>query len=116
MVDPAFSPERALSRLRQLAREERAAVASGNTQALCRAAALLPATMQALEGARFHEDPALAEVIVEIQAAHEAALSYLDAEMTRTAEALRRFASARRAILGYARRPLPSPQRIDNCG
>lgn len=116
MANPTLSPERALKRLRQLAREEQAAVASGNTQALCRTAALLPATMQALKGACLHEDPELAEVITEIQAAHEAALSYLEAEMTRAAEVLQRFASARRAVLGYARCPLSPSPRIDHCG
>lgn len=116
MSNPTLSPERALKRLRQLAREEQAAVATGNTQALCRTAALLPATMQALEGACFHEDPKLAEVIAEIQAAHEAALSYLKAEMTRAGEALRRFASARRAVLSYARHPFSPPPRIDGRG
>jgi hypothetical protein len=116
MTDPTYSPERALKRLQQLAREEQAAVASKNTEALCRAAALLPAATQALVSARFHEDPTLAEVIAEIQAAHKAALSYLDAEMNRTAKALRCFASVRRAILSYARHTLPAPQRIDNCG
>src|SRR5215470_9620607 len=98
MRPDALPPERALIRLRQLAREEQAAVAAGDVEALCRIADLLPALTESLQGAALEDGPLLREAsareaIGEAQVAHAAAEQYLTARMKEVREALKACAS-----------------------
>jgi len=130
MPKEGLSPERALQRLQQLAREERAAVAASDVEALCRIAELLPPTMNALtgiqafrrSGVQEHQmpeylnarTPDLSAVIEEIQAAHAEAEAFLTARMSAIAEQLKQFAAARRMERVYGRRPRPGFSLLNN--
>jgi hypothetical protein len=108
MNAPLLTPERALLRLEQLAREERAAVALEDVEALCRIAELLPSTMQPLLNRPILFSPAQKATIAEIQAAHAEAEAFLTARMKSVSAQLKQCASARRTTRAYA--PSPSPK------
>lgn len=94
--------ERALIRLEQLAKEERAAVRDGDVEALCRISLLLPdATALAVAGS-YGAEARLAERVESIQAAHRAAESFLNMRLAETREALRQLAGGKRTLSGYA--------------
>lgn len=103
MSSETMTPERALLRLQQLAREERQAIAADDVDALCRITELLPSALEALTRGGLKETPALREAIEEIQATHTAAELYLTAHLAAVADALQRCSAARRASGAYAR-------------
>jgi hypothetical protein len=95
--------ERALRRLEQLAREERAAVLAQDVEALCRISALVPdATTDVLKGQYSHNDRFDARVS-EVLAAHSAAETFLNNRLEETRDALRLLSGAQRAATGYGR-------------
>jgi len=105
-VEPGkLTPERALLRLQQLAREEQRAVAVGDVDLLCRIARLLPATMEMIDRSALPGMPDAPAMIAEIQAAHSAAEAFLTGRMKDVAGTLKRYATARRVVSGYAKRP-----------
>lgn len=104
-VSPTFTgltPERALLRLKQLAREERDAVVHGNIEVLCQIADLLPSVMDALTAEMFIAGGEGAALLSEIEASHKAAESYLQAQMRGVTESLRQIACTRRTLRGYS--------------
>jgi hypothetical protein len=95
--------ERALCRLEQLAREERAAVLNGDVDAICRISELLPdATSSALAADHVRTTP-FTERIEAILESHRAAESFLAARLTETRTALRQIGGGQRAMNGYGR-------------
>lgn len=113
---PNPAAERAMVRLRQLAKEERAAVAAGDVEALCRVTALLPAAMAHLERSGPLPVAGLSAAIEEIQASHAAAEAFLVERMQKTRATLRQFASARRVMRGYAPKRARTGRRLDERG
>lgn len=106
MPPEPMSPERALLRVRQLAKEQEAAAAADDPDAVCRAAALLPATMACLSSGQIAAYPGAQADIREARRALESAESYLVGRMAQVSEALKRTASGRRAGSAY-RNPAP---------
>jgi hypothetical protein len=107
MSAPLLTPERALLRLEQLAREERAAVAREDVEALCRIAELLPSAMQPLLEHPLLLSAAQRASIAEIQAAQAEAEAFLTSRMGSVSAQLKRCASVRRTTRAYA--PAPAP-------
>lgn len=97
------SSERALARLRQLAREEALAVDAGDVEGLCRAAALLPFAMQAYADSHPRLDEEARRTIADILQAHDRAREFLEARLDELAFRLQQLASARR--LQHSARP-----------
>lgn len=122
MGEARLPPERALLRLQQLAKEERAAVAAGDVEALCRIAELLPAAMEALSGAQAiptpenqsARTPDLSAVIEEALDAHAAAEAFLTERLKAAAQQLQQHATARRLAQTYGRRPRPGFSLLDD--
>lgn len=122
MSEARLSPERALLRLQQLAKEERAAVAAGDIEALCRIAELLPATMEALSGVQATpaperlnaRTPNRAAIIQEALEAHAAAEAFLTERLKVASEQLQQHAAARRLAQTYGRRPRPGFSCLDD--
>jgi hypothetical protein len=99
---PRGESERALVRLEQLAREERAAVEAGDVDAICRISLLLPdATERAVAG-DYGPDTRLAERVEAIQSSHRAAEAFLNNRLAETREALRQLSGGKRIMSGYA--------------
>jgi hypothetical protein len=111
MSAPLLSPERALLRLEQLAREQRAAVAREDVEALCRIAELLPSALQPLLDHPLPFSAAQREAIAAIQAAHAEAEAFLTDRMKSVCAQLKQVAAVRRTTRAYASSPPPdSPQ------
>ena len=104
-----INAERALARLRQLAIEERAAVASEDFEALCHLSSLLPsateALLVALQNVPLSSLNAAAPSLTEIKSAHAAAEIFLDSQMRQVSDALKQFTTSRRAVRGYGSTP-----------
>ncbi len=111
-----MSPERAMKRLRQLAREERAATADGDIETLCRIAELLPAAVEVLEDVWLPERAALRAAIAEIQVAQATAEACLAAGMDAVQERLKMIAAARRVVKVYSRRGGAPHPRLNKQG
>lgn len=107
MSAPRLTPERALLRLEQLAREERAAVAREDVEALCRIAELLPSAMQPLLDRPLLFTAAQKASIAEIQAAQAEAEAFLITRMGSVSAQLKQCASVRRTTRAYAPSPAP---------
>ncbi len=93
--------ERALIRLEQLAREERAAIAAEDVGMLCHVCTLLPDAEAKLEAAGVDGIAGIGERLAEIRSAHEASETFLTKRMADTMEALRQFGGVRRTMRGY---------------
>lgn len=95
--------ERALARLEQLAKEERAAVAAGDVEAICRISELLPDATELAVGGNYGPGTRLTERVEAIQSAHRAAESFLNTRLAETREALRQLSGGKRTMSGYGR-------------
>lgn len=102
LLEETEEPSRAVARLRQLAREERQAAADGDTEALCRIAALLGPATEAFS--RVADSESLTPLCEDVGAAHKAAEALLTQRLAQTAESLKRCAAARRPATAYLRR------------
>lgn len=112
---PKLDSDRALARLEQLAREERAAVKIGDVEAICRISELLPdATSIALAGAYERTEP-IAARIEAILASHRVAETYLASRLAETRETLRQLSGGKRAVTGYWRH-IQMPGRVQSQG
>jgi hypothetical protein len=109
-------PERALLRLQQLAREERAAAEAGDAEALCRIAKLFPPAMEALNGARLSDIAGLRAAMADILSANAAAETCVSERMAAVSERLRAIHAVRRAMRAYARCNTASPSRLNDRG
>ena len=97
--------ERALVRLEQLAREETAAVAAGDVEAICRISLLLPDATDLAVAGQYGPETRLTERVQAIQAAHRVAESFLNTRLAETREALRQLTGGKRTMSGYSRAP-----------
>lgn len=97
-----MTPERALARLRQLAREESAAVAAGDVDGLCRAAKLLGPAMDDYSTSGPVLDEGSRRAIAAIQQTHARALLFLEERMDEVSRCLRQSAAAKRLRRSYA--------------
>ncbi len=97
-----MTAERALARLRQLAREEAAAVDAGDVTGLCRAAKLLRPAMSDYVGSGPVLTPEVRQTIAEIQRAHACALEFLRGRLDEVSGRLRQSAAAKRLRKSYA--------------
>jgi hypothetical protein len=96
-----FTPERALIRLRQLAAEQRAAIAHGDVEALCRISDLLPATVGAL-GTTAPEGPGAQAIIDDARQAQVEVEQFLSDRMNHARSLLQQIARSRNSSRAYA--------------
>lgn len=106
MDDASPGIERCILRLKQLTREQRAAIANGNHEMLCRIASLLPPLVEALQNARVEWSLDAREALLEAAAACRDAEAFLQTRMRVTAAGLQRIARGRRALKAYAGRTI----------
>lgn len=106
----------ALRRLRQLAREERAAVQAGDVETLCRIAELLPAAMASLQARPANFSPEWSAALKEIQAAQAEAERFLSERMREAALQLEQCGRARRTLQGYRTFGGAAPAALDAAG
>ncbi len=98
-----MAPERAIARLRQLANEERTAVASRDIEALCQIAELLPAAVEAVRAFDPADLPHLQETMKEVQSAQALAEHLLIAELRGASRRLKRCSAGLKAMQAYGR-------------
>jgi len=111
-----LSAERALARLRQLAREEAAAVEAGDVEGLCRAVALLPSAMEDYADCRPGIDPDARNTILEILRAHDQAREFLETRLDALSTRLSRLSAARRLRRAATGATQPGSGVLDRTG
>ena len=109
--------ERSMERLQQLAREEREAVDSSNTEALCRIAEIYLPAVNAVRY-QFMANPAASSAKYEIQLkgielAHNKAITYLQSRLSAVSAELKQNSSSRRTAKAYGNRLTAKPIRLD---
>ena len=109
---------RGLTRLRQIAKEEAAAIQVNDTETLCRLTALLPHAISDCELAIANTNTQCeidnSQLFDEIRQAHEQAERYLQEQMRSVRLLLQQCAMARRTLKAYGKRgPLA---QVDNRG
>jgi hypothetical protein len=114
MQSDATISERRLTRLRQIAREESAAVRSGDIEKLCRLTEMLPDALEGLRQGGLPSVPQAEQILEEIRRAHEQAEKYLQEQMRAVRRLLQHCATARRTLRAYGKRS--SPGQVDNRG
>jgi hypothetical protein len=95
-----FTPDRALVRLRQLAAEQRSAMAHGDVEALCRICDLLPSTVAAL-GTTPSDAPEARAVIDHARQVQAEAEQFLSERMSQTKALLQQIARSRHSSRAY---------------
>ena len=106
--------ERSLTRLQQIAREETAAVRSGDIEKLCRLTEMLPQSLEGLREGGLPSAPQAEQILEEIRRAHEQAEKYLQEQLRAVRRLLQHCATARRTLRAYGKRS--SPGQVDNQG
>ncbi len=114
--------EAALRRLRQLAKEERAAVENADSEVLCHIAAMLPHAAERLAETLREESLRTAFLrreewtvaFTEIQSAHASAERYLDAQLTAVSSSLKQCALARRLVTKQAHQIADTRSRLND--
>jgi hypothetical protein len=111
-----LSPDRALARLRQLAVEQRAAVARNDVEMLGRIAALTQSATAALGPDVLPGHGDAAAVIGEIQAAYAESIALLRRNQDGVRRRLQQTALTRRSLGGYGQRAARSARSLDGHG
>jgi hypothetical protein len=95
---------RTIERLRQMAREQRAAVAADDVEALCHIASLVPRVMEQLWKDDVRYTPSMRAAIEEVLDAHRTSEAYLTRMLSEVAAKLKQCAGGRRAAHAYRTR------------
>ncbi len=112
MPADTMTSERGLARVRQIAKEERAAVVAGDTEMVCRLTELLPHSLESLRENGVPNTPEAVVVLDEMRQAHEQADRYLQEQMRSVKLLLQQCATARRTLRAYGKRN--GLARVDN--
>jgi hypothetical protein len=100
--------------MQQIAKEELAAVRSGDTDMLCRLTELLPHSLEELRQSGLPNDPETQSVLNEIRQAHEQAEKYLEEQMRAVRLLLQQCAASRHTLRAYGQRQ--SLSRLEGTG